>query len=99
MLIKLDEFKNLGIIKKIKSYAGINFDTSRKRNPNITKREAIVIGDYIKELENYCENLSECLLYEFKANVKQFGLETAKKLNSCYILEKYYNSSIEEILK
>ena len=66
-----------------------------------TENLKIQYNDVCKLLENLKElneEMLRCMIFDFNANVKQFGLATAKRLNSRYVIEKATGKSIEEVI-
>jgi len=53
------------VLERLQKYTGQEFETCRYSNPNITKREAIYIADYISSLENKISDLND--VYEMEA--------------------------------
>jgi len=62
-------------------------------------KTSMINGDIVLELEMEKQEMLECLIWEFRASVKQFGLEKAKGLQTRYVIEKATGLTIEEVLK
>ena len=57
------------------------------------------VRDKVTDLKNISIDLIDCLIFELKANVKQFGLKKTKLLTMCYVIEKATGKTIDEVLK
>ena len=64
--------------------------------------ENIINDEYVRykvtNLKNISITMLDCLIFELKANVKQFGLKKTKLLTMCYVIEKATGKSIDEVL-
>lgn len=79
------------IQQKYYEFAEIANDHFERLNPEIE--------NYVNALEELNKEMLQCLIWEFKASVKHFGIEKAKGLQTRYAIEKATGQSIEEVLK